>query len=300
MPDGGGQDLPVTDDYLPTLRGTALIAAPPRTVAAVVAETWLMRETLQRFGVRVDAEQSGQLGVGDELVITLRPFRSPLRCPVTLRVVTADETGVLLAGSGCLPRVQVSAAVTPTEDGATLLTYGIGWLAPGSGLGRWLDLVLGRRLVLRLLPALLTGVRQRSARLATAPVVVGAVIHEGAMVLAAQRDHPPAAAGRWEFPGGRVEDGEDEPAALARECREELKADIEVTDRLGPDLVLSNGWLLRLYAATLARGAQPVAGEHRAIRWVSEAQFGELDWLDADRLVLPAVAALLSGATDPA
>ena len=290
MPAGGGQDLPVTDDYLPTLRGTALIAAPSRTVAAVVAEAWLMRATLKRFGVRVSAEQSGQLGVGDEFVLTSRL----LRRRVTLRVEAADETGVVLVGSGWLPRVLLSATATPTKDGATLLTYGIGWLPPGRGLGRWLDFVLGRRLVLRLLPALLAGVRQRALSLATAPVVVGAVIHDGATVLAAQRDHPPALAGRWEFPGGRVEDGEDEPAALTRECREELTAEVEVGDRLGPDLVLPGGALLRLYTARLARGAQPVAGEHRAIRWVSEAQIGGLDWLDADRLVLPTVTALLS------
>lgn len=279
----------MTDDYLPTLRGTALIAAPPRTVAAVVAEAWLMRQTLERFGVRLRAEQSGQLGIGDELLVTLRPFRHS----ITLRVARADETGVLLAGSGYLPRVQVSATTTPTADG-TLLTYGIGWLAPGGRLGRWADLVRGRRLVLRLLPALLAGVRQRAAQLATVPVVVGAVIRDGVTVLAAQRDHPPAAAGRWEFPGGRVEDGEDERAALARECREELKAEVEVGERVGQDLILPNGWLLRLYVARLARAAQVVAGEHRAIRWVSGDQFGELEWLDADRLVLPAVAALLS------
>ncbi len=220
--------------------------------------------------------------------MTLRPFRLPLR----LRVDRADETGILLTGNGCLPRVQVSATVTPAQDG-TLLTYGIGWLAPGGGLGRWLDFALGRRLVLRLIPALLTGARTRAVQLATAPVVVGAVIHNGTTVLAAQRDRPHAIAGRWEFPGGQVESGEDERSALARECREELAADVEVTDRLGPDLVLPNGWLLRLYTAHLAPDANPVASEHRAIRWVPAAELDTLNWLDADRLVLPSIHTLL-------
>lgn len=279
----------MTDDYLPTLRGTLLVAAPPRTVAAAVAEEWLLRDSVERFGVRVSAERSGQLGVGDELVVRLR-----LCGRLRLRVVRADETGIELAGDGTLPRVGLSATVTPTDDG-TLLTYGIGWLPPTGRLGRWLDLVAGRRLVLKLLPALLRAARDRAIGLAGAPVVVGAVIQDGTTVLAAQRDRPPAAAGRWEFPGGQVEDGEDERAALERECREELKAGVDVTDRLGPDLVLPNGRLLRLYAAKLAAGAEPVADEHRAIRWVSADQFGELDWLDADRLVLPAVATLLHG-----
>jgi 8-oxo-dGTP diphosphatase len=265
----------VTGDDLPTLRGTALIDAPPRTVSAVVAEAWLMRESVARWGVRVRAKRTGQLGVGDELLVAL------FRRTVQLCVVAADEHGILITGGN----VRVSATATPVDDG-TLLTYGIGWPARND----WLS----RRLVLRLLPALLRGARERAVRLAAAPVVVGAVIHDGITVLAAQRDHPPAAAGKWEFPGGRVEDGESERAALARECREELATEVEVADRLGQDVILANGWVLRLYAARLAEGSQPVAGEHREIRRVPRNQLDDLDWLDADRLVLPAVAALLS------
>ena len=141
---------------------------------------------------------------------------------------------------------------------------------------------------------MLSGARRRSEQLATAPVVVGAVVRDGKTVLAAQRARPPALAGRWEFPGGRVEAGEDERAALARECREELTADVVVGERLGPDLVLVNGWVLRLYLAELAPGAQPVAVEHRAIRWVSADELGDLDWLDADRIVLPIVVEALA------
>lgn len=273
------------DSQLPTLRGTVLVDAPAATVAAALAEPWLLRRCVDPLGVRVRSARTDQLGAGDELVMTLST--PPL--PIRLRVVRADEHGLLMTGGGgVLPKLRVQATVATTGAG-TLLTYGIGWTSPGALAGRLADLVLGRRLVLRLLPALLDGVRARAEQLVTAPVVVGAAILGDGTVLAAQRDRPPVAAGRWEFPGGRVEAGEDERTALARECREELAADVLVEDRLGPDLVLANGWVLRIYLARLAPGAEPVVTEHRAMRWVSADQLAALDWLDADRIVLPAL-----------
>ena len=254
---------------VPALRGTALIEAPARTVAAAVAEPWLLRRAVSLVGVRLSA-RDGQLAVGD--FVELSRFGWVVR----LRVVAADERGVLLTGDG----VRLSATVV-AGDAGTLLTCAVG--------GR-----LGRFVGRRLLPALLSEVRDRAEQLATAQVVVGAVVRDGGTVLAAQRARPPSAAGRWEFPGGRVEAGEDERCALVRECREELTADVVVGERVGPDLVLPSGWVLRLYLAALAPGAQPVAAEHRALRWVSADQFIELDWLDADRIALPAVADALA------
>jgi 8-oxo-dGTP diphosphatase len=67
-----------------------------------------------------------------------------------------------------------------------------------------------------------------------------------------------------------------------------------VDDRLGPDLVLANGWVLRLYLARPAPGTEPVASEHRALRWVAADQLADVDWLPADRIVLPGLRAALS------
>jgi 8-oxo-dGTP diphosphatase len=124
-------------------------------------------------------------------------------------------------------------------------------------------------------------------------VVAAAVLHRG-RVLAQQRAYPPAAAGRWELPGGRVEPAESARAALVRECREELAVEVVPGEQLGPDVPLPDGSLLRVHAARLvAPTAQPVPVEHAALRWVHVTELAELDWLDTDRTVLPYLAPLL-------
>lgn len=106
--------------------------------------------------------------------------------------------------------------------------------------------------------------------------------HEGRAaprLLVAQRSYPPDLAGRWELPGGKVEPGEGERAALVRECREELGVDLDVGDRVGPDVpTTAVSGTLRVYWARIAAGV-PVAGEHRQIRWVSPDQLPGLDWV---------------------
>lgn len=124
-------------------------------------------------------------------------------------------------------------------------------------------------------------------------VVAAAIVADGRL-LAQQRAYPPEAAGRWELPGGRVEPAESAVAALVRECREELAVEIVPVAQLGTDLALPGGGVLRVYRARLADpGATPVAVEHAALRWVEASELAELDWLEADRVLLPALSALL-------
>lgn len=127
-------------------------------------------------------------------------------------------------------------------------------------------------------------------------VIVGAALLRGGAVLAQQRAYPADAAGRWELPGGRVEAGETESQALRRECVEELGVEVVVHGRVGDDVPLPGGKVLRVFSATLA-GAdlRPRAVEHRALRWVDAAGLAELDWLPADRVLVPALARLLKG-----
>lgn len=129
---------------------------------------------------------------------------------------------------------------------------------------------------------------------AAAAVVVAAALVRAGRVLAQQRAYPPELAGRWELPGGRVEPEENAHEALVRECREELAVEVVPGEQLGPDVALPGGRVLRVHVARLAQlTATPVAVEHAALRWVDASDLAELDWLDADRAILPDLEVLL-------
>lgn len=131
--------------------------------------------------------------------------------------------------------------------------------------------------------------------MSTRIVVAGAVI-DGPALLIAQRARPPELAGRWELPGGKVVDGETEPAALARELAEELGVDagaVEVGDRLGDDVAVADAIVLRAYRVRLHRG-RPHPRDHRALRWVGAAELDDVDWVPADRVWLADLAAMLA------
>jgi 8-oxo-dGTP diphosphatase len=121
--------------------------------------------------------------------------------------------------------------------------------------------------------------------------VVGVAIVCDGRVLAARRARPPDLAGGWEFPGGKVERGESEPAALVRECREELGVVVQVGARLGE--VVVEPIRLVVYAAGLLRGAPQPGADHDQLRWLAAAELDDVPWLPIDRALLPVVAVLL-------
>jgi 8-oxo-dGTP diphosphatase len=133
--------------------------------------------------------------------------------------------------------------------------------------------------------------------------VVGAVIVDGGRVLAARRAHPDGLAGRWEFPGGKVEGDEAPREALIREIHEELSATIAVTAEVpgdGSPWRISANYELRLYLASVLDGEPRAGTDHDELRWLAADELGTVDWLPSDRRALPAVrSALRGGLTAP-
>ncbi len=112
--------------------------------------------------------------------------------------------------------------------------------------------------------------------------VVAAVICQGGRVFATQRGY-----GEWkdwwEFPGGKMEAGETPEAALKREIREELSAEISVGRLLGtvehdyPDFHLT----MHCYLCSLLSEALRL-NEHEAARWLAKEELDGVRWLPAD------------------
>ncbi|WP_189113009.1 (deoxy)nucleoside triphosphate pyrophosphohydrolase [Pilimelia terevasa] len=121
-------------------------------------------------------------------------------------------------------------------------------------------------------------------------MIVGAAIVADGRVLACERAAPAEVAGMWEFPGGKVDPGESEVAALIRECEEELAVDVEVGDRVGDDIPLAGrDYVLKVYLARLRGDRRPQALEHSDLRWLAADELLTVPWLPADA---PIVAAL--------
>lgn len=126
-------------------------------------------------------------------------------------------------------------------------------------------------------------------------LVVGAVIADSletpTRVLAARRSGPATLAGRWEFPGGKVELGEAPQEALRRELREELSIEVELGDELvcpsATAWPINETLVMRLWFAVITDGEPIPTGSHDEVRWLKAEELVGLNWLDADRAVLP-------------
>ncbi|MFD0559297.1 8-oxo-dGTP diphosphatase [Stackebrandtia endophytica] len=128
--------------------------------------------------------------------------------------------------------------------------------------------------------------------------VVAAVIHDGSRLLACRRRRDLSAGGRWEFPGGKVEPGEDAVEALRREIGEELGVDISVGSPLVRSGTVVAATLIDLECrwARLNGPAPTRSSDHDRLRWVDRDELSGFDWCTPD---LDAVALLRDGALAP-
>jgi len=124
--------------------------------------------------------------------------------------------------------------------------------------------------------------------------VVAAAIARSGRCLIAQRGPGMNLAGKWEFPGGKVEPGEGAELALVREIAEELGLRIEVGQLLGRGSARVGDKLIELdvYAARILAGDVSLS-EHARVVWASADELLSFDWAEADVPSVPAVASWL-------
>jgi 8-oxo-dGTP diphosphatase len=120
-------------------------------------------------------------------------------------------------------------------------------------------------------------------------VVVAAIIQdEHGNFLCAKRGDWKSLPGKWEFPGGKANAGEELAQALVREIKEELSVDIEVVREF--DRSATGDIELVCFVCDLVSEKPTTSTDHSELRWVSEKDLAALDWSEAD---LPAVKKIL-------
>ena len=122
-------------------------------------------------------------------------------------------------------------------------------------------------------------------------VVTAGIITQGGRILICQRRKGSWGEYKWEFPGGKVEDGED-----PREClRRELKEELAIEAKIGPLFYHIKHRYPDREVELIVFHIPGYAGEvsnkqFESIRWVGREEISQFDFLEADRPVIEAVA----------
>jgi 8-oxo-dGTP diphosphatase len=127
-------------------------------------------------------------------------------------------------------------------------------------------------------------------------VVCGIIVNEQKEILVCQRGEGRSLAGKWEFPGGKIETDESAESALKRELHEELGVEISIVNSLtsvlwnyGQTEIMLHPFICRINGGVLR------ATEHQAIAWCTLADLQNYDWADADLPIVDEIQQLFSG-----
>lgn len=119
-------------------------------------------------------------------------------------------------------------------------------------------------------------------------IVTAAVIEREGHILIAKRKQGWHEAGKWEFPGGTLEEGETPEQCLKRELLEELEIVTDIGDLIctseysyTPDFTVR----LLAYRATVTSGVFNL-NDHEEIRWVKPADLANYDFPEADKSIV--------------
>jgi 8-oxo-dGTP diphosphatase len=130
---------------------------------------------------------------------------------------------------------------------------------------------------------------------ATGYSIAGIAVEDGKIFIA--RRIPGGDLGeKWEFPGGKVEEGESDQEALIREFREEFAVTIRVGSLVGSATFEHHGKTRTLRAYRVYPESRDFTlTEHTEWNWVSPESITELDFADSDRKLLPELEKYLQG-----
>lgn len=123
--------------------------------------------------------------------------------------------------------------------------------------------------------------------------VVGAIIqNENNEVLCALRSPNMSIPNMWEFPGGKVEEGEELSEAVVREIKEELNCDVECLDVFNDNTHEYDNFIVNLITikCRIIKGT-PISSEHSKLIWLRKDCLESLVWAPAD---IPAVRQLVN------
>ena len=113
-------------------------------------------------------------------------------------------------------------------------------------------------------------------------IVAGGILEENGMVLIAQRKRDDDYGLKWEFPGGKLREGETGEECIVRELMEELSIKVEVTgfyDKLAEDDLTILYYLVRRVSGKIT------LSDHERMQWVFPDELDNYDLLSVDRRV---------------
>ena len=123
---------------------------------------------------------------------------------------------------------------------------------------------------------------------------IACIAIESGKVLIAHRNPTGQMGGRWEFPGGKLEDGESDEEAVVREFREEFGEEARVGEKIAESSFVHNGKDVALHAYRIFLPHDGLKKpytltEHSEYRWVKIGDVENLDFVDSDMKLYPAV-----------
>jgi 8-oxo-dGTP diphosphatase len=129
-------------------------------------------------------------------------------------------------------------------------------------------------------------------------ISVACIAYENGRIFVARRNPSGDMGGRWEFPGGKAEEGESDEQAIVREMIEEFGVTVTVCERIAESEFIHNGKVSQLHAYRIFlpyNGLEKkfILTEHSGYDWVEPQEIEKLLFVDSDMQLYPQVLAYI-------